>query len=93
MSITNLNEIIFIDNLPSIDIHGFDRESARVKINDFINDNIKMKNNVITIIHGVGQGILRNTTWETLKRNKNIKEYKSFYHNNGCTIALINIKN
>ncbi len=89
MSITSLNEIIFIDNLPTLDIHGYDRDSARVKINDFIKDHVKMKKNVIVIIHGVGQGILRTTTWDVCKKNKSVKEFKSFYHNHGCTVILL----
>ena len=36
----NLSDIIFINNLPNLDLHGYDRETARVAINDFINDNI-----------------------------------------------------
>ena len=32
-------EDIFIKNLPFIDLHGYDIESARVATNDFINDN------------------------------------------------------
>ena len=39
-----LNEVIFIDNFPTIDLHGYDRDTARVATNDFINDNMKMKN-------------------------------------------------
>ena len=72
----NLNDIIFIDNLPSLDLHGFDRETARVAINDFINDNIKLKNKFIVIIHGIGSGILKDTTHLTLKKNKNVLEFK-----------------
>ena len=29
-----LNEVIFINNLPTIDLHGYDRESARVAVNE-----------------------------------------------------------
>ena len=35
----HLNDLIFIDNLPSIDLHGENSDTARVMINDFINDN------------------------------------------------------
>ena len=31
-----INEVVFIDSLPKLDLHGFDRDSARVAINDFI---------------------------------------------------------
>ena len=88
----NLNDIIFIDNLPSLDLHGFDRETARVAINDFINDNIKMKNKFIVIIHGIGSGILKETTQITLKKNKNIIEYEIYPFNVGCTLVNVNFK-
>ncbi len=87
----NLNDIIFIDNLPSLDLHGFDRETARVAINDFINDNIKLKNKFIVIIHGIGSGILKDTTHLTLKKNKNVLEFKICMFNIGCTIVNINL--
>ncbi|HIS91030.1 MAG TPA: Smr/MutS family protein [Candidatus Faecisoma merdavium] len=87
----NLNDIIFIDNLPSLDLHGFDRETARVAINDFINDNIKLKNKFIVIIHGIGSGILKDATHLTLKKNKNVLEFKICMFNIGCTIVNINL--
>lgn len=87
----NLNSIIFIDNLPKLDLHGYDRETARVAINDFINDNYKMKQSFVTIVHGIGSGILRTTTNEVLKKNKRVVDFKTFYYNNGCTIVQIDI--
>ena len=87
----NLNDIIFIDSLPNLDLHGFDRETARVAINDFINDNIKMKNKFIVIIHGIGSGILKETTQLTLARNKKVIEYKIHPFNIGCTLVNINL--
>ena len=72
----NINEVVFTDSLPKIDLHGFDRDSARVAINDFINDNIKMGNQIITIIHGVGSGIIRKQLLKPslkIKMSKNLK--------------------
>lgn len=86
-----LNEVIFVDSLPSIDLHGYDREYARVKINEFINDNIKMKNEIIAIIHGVGSGILKSETIKTLSYNKHVLEHKLFYNNVGITIAKLKL--
>lgn len=85
----NLNEVIFIDNLPSIDLHGLDRDTARVKVLEFIKDNKSMKNDIICIVHGRGNGILKNEVHNTLKYSKDIIEYKLFYNNIGCTIAKI----
>ena len=87
----NLNDIIFINNLPTLDLHGFDRQTAKVAIDDFINDNIKMKNNFIVIIHGIGSGILKDTTQRTLAINKKVIEYKIYPFNVGCTIVKIDL--
>lgn len=87
----NLNDVIFIENYPKLDLHGYDRETARVLVNDFIKDNIKMKNEIIVIIHGIGSGIVRKTVNETLKKNKNVIEHKTFYNNMGSTIVKIKI--
>ena len=65
-----LNEIIFIDSLPTLDLHGFDRDYAVVKIKEFINDNYIMGNTNIVFIHGIGGGIIRKTVNDVLKRNK-----------------------
>ena len=86
-----LKEVIFADSLPSIDLHGLDRDTARVKVLEFIRDNKIMKNEVICIVHGVGSGIIKNEIHKILKRCKDIIEYKLFYNNTGCTIVKIKI--
>lgn len=87
MSVNN----IFTSNLPKLDLHGETRETARVLINDFIRDNIKMKNDKLVIIHGIGTGILKKETNETLKHNKNVIEYGLDFMNEGSTIVRIKI--
>lgn len=87
----NLNSIMFIERYPKLDLHGFDRETARVAINDFIRDQVKLKQEIVVIVHGFGSGVLRRVTNETLRQNKMIVDYKSFYYNNGCTVAQIQI--
>ncbi len=86
-----LNDVVFIDNLPKIDLHGLDRQTARIMIEDFIKDNLVLKQNVFVIVHGIGSGILFNETKETLKKNKYVIAYKTYYYNNGCTIVEIKI--
>lgn len=82
-----LNDVIFIDSFPKLDLHGFDRETARVAINDFIRDQSFLKKQIVVIVHGCGTGILRTTCHETLKRNRLVADYKTFYYNRGCTIV------
>ena len=87
----SINNIIFIDNLPKLDLHGYTKDEANVYINDFIKDNIKLKNEFIVIIHGIGSGALRLQTNDTLKNNKNVLEFKTYYYNQGCTIVKLQI--
>lgn len=88
----NLDNIIFIDNLPTIDLHGQTKDIAGVMVNDFINDNLKCKNEFIVIIHGFGEQILRKKTHEILRKNKRVKDYKLFIYNAGCTIVQLDLK-
>lgn len=85
----SIDNVIFIDSFPKLDLHGYDRETARVAIDDFINDHVKLKNKIIVIVHGIGTGILRQATKQTLKTNKNVDKYKTYYHNDGCTIVSL----
>lgn len=87
----SLGSLLFIDSYPKLDLHGYDRETARVAINDFIRDNKKMKNQIVIIVHGIGSGILKDTTKMTLSRNKNVSEFAICYNNIGCTIVRINV--
>lgn len=84
-----LDSIVFINNLPTLDLHGYDSDSARVAINDFIKDNIIMKNEFLVIVHGIGSGIIRHVTMDTLNKNKRVLDFKSYMYNNGCTIVQI----
>lgn len=88
---SKLTDIIFYDSLPKLDLHGYDRETARVAINDFVNDNMKIKKEIIMIVHGVGSGVLATATDDTLRKNKNVIEFKRVFNNNGCTVALIKL--
>ena len=76
-------------NLPTLDLHGLDRDYAKILINEFINDNYKIKNQKVVIIHGIGKGIIRKTTQETLKKNKFVEEYKIDIFNPGMTVVSI----
>ena len=80
----------FIDFLPSIDLHGMDRVCARIKTEEFINDSKKLKNKRVVIIHGIGQGIVKDEVYKCLKRNKNVRKYYKNNWNLGETIVEIN---
>ena len=80
----------FTVNLPSIDLHGMDRVLTRIKVNEFINDSIKLKYKQVLIIHGIGEGIVKDEVFKTLKNNKHVESYKLNAMNIGCTI--VNLK-
>lgn len=81
--------ITLYSNLPTLDLHGYDRDYARIKINEFIYDNYKIKNKKVVIIHGNGLGVIKKTTQDTLRKNKLVKEYKIDNFNDGQTIVVI----
>ena len=81
--------IISYNNINKLDLHGIDRDYAKILINEFINDNYKMKNRQVIIVHGNGTGTIRKITQETLKKNKLVEEYKIDNFNSGTTIVTI----
>jgi len=81
----------FTVNLPSIDLHGYDRVLARIKVNEFINDSVKLKYKKVLVIHGIGEGILKDEVFKTLKNNKNVDSYTLNGMNIGCTIVNLKI--
>ena len=83
---------IFIKNLPTIDLHGYDRDSARVKTNDFIYEAYLMRWEKVVIIHGIGSGAVKQSVHETLSKNRNVLKYHVYGTNIGCTIVYINNK-
>ena len=78
--------------LPHLDLHGETVESSKFLINTFINDNIKLKNNKIVIIHGRSTGILRKATQDALKNSKNVLKYNIDPLNDGQTIVILKNK-
>lgn len=87
----NLNNVIFTNSLPKLDLHGYDRDTAVVLLNSFINDNKAQGINLFVVIHGVGAGILRKATHQYLSRNREVIGYKLDNFNVGCTIVEIRI--
>lgn len=84
-------EDIFLKNLPSIDLHGYDTASARVATEDFINDNIILKNNKLLIIHGKGTGLVKKAVHDTLSKRKEVINYHTDNFNDGVTIVYLSV--
>ena len=68
--------MVITKNTPYIDLHGEDKVNALIKVDEFINDSIKLRHKYIIIIHGIGEGILKNIVHDYLKNDKRIEDYK-----------------
>ena len=89
---TNKVYDIFLERYPKVDLHGYDRDSARMATNDFIDENVFLGNDTVVIIHGIGSGIVKEEVHNALKINKKVLEYKTDNFNSGCTTVKLNIK-
>lgn len=77
----------FTANLPTLDLHGEVSSLAPSLINTFIRDNIKSGNNKVIIIHGKGSGVIKKTTQEVLKKNKQVTRFYIDGTNDGMTVV------
>lgn len=80
----------FLNILPTIDLHGYSRDMVKYVVMDFINDNIKLGNKKIVIIHGKGEGVVKNELHFILKNDKRVKRYYLDMFNIGETIIELN---
>lgn len=78
---------IFINNLPTIDLHGLDSLSACLLVDEFINDHYLLKSNRVVIVHGIGLSILKKEIHKLLAKHQFVASYKLHYINCGCTIV------
>ena len=76
---------------PKLDLHGEIVAMVEVLVTEFINDNKKMGNEYIIIIHGKSTNILTNEVSKVLSRNKNVLEYHRNNWNLGETIVKLKI--
>ena len=82
-----IDNYMLYKNIPVLDLHGYDRYSAVYEVNVFINDNIKLGNKLLKIVHGIGEGIVKNEVHNCLKKRRDVKEYKIDKYNPGATLV------
>ena len=80
----------FLVNTPSIDIHGYDRNGGVAMIKNFIDNQIRIGKKQVRIVHGKGEGILKQATHEYLRKDKRVESFKLNIFNDGETI--VNLK-
>ena len=83
---------IMFNNLPTLDLHGEYRDSARILITEFIDDSYKLGYDKVVIVHGIGKGILKDEVKKCLKKNKKVAKFYIDFFNVGSTIVELNKK-
>lgn len=78
-------------NLPKLDLHGENVGMVYPLLNEFINDNLKLKNRYLIVIHGKSTNILTKEVHRLLKKDKRIKTYQLDNWNLGETIIELAI--
>jgi len=79
----NLN-LMGSNHLPSIDLHGMDRDTARILSKEFLEDQYSLGKRAVVIIHGKGKRVLKQ---EMLKREKIVQDFFIDFFNDGATIV------
>lgn len=79
----------FLYNVPSLDIHGYDRFGAVAMIDNFIDNQLRIREKKVIIVHGKGEGILKKATHDYLKSDRRVLSYKINNYNDGETIVIL----
>jgi DNA mismatch repair protein MutS2 len=62
-------------DVPEADLHGLSRSEAAHEIERLIQGAFMRSERVVRIVHGRGDGILRELVKETLERHPNVRSY------------------
>lgn len=76
---------------PRIDVHGETYDSVSLILSQFVDDNYKLGNKYIAIVHGKGEGVLKKRVHELLKTNKKVEDFYLNNWNIGETIIVLNV--
>ena len=81
--------MILYEKMPKLDLHGEIVSLVEVLVNDFIKENILLKNKSVLIIHGKSTNILTKEVHKVLKNNKNVIDFYLDNWNLGQTIVIL----
>jgi len=80
---------MIFSNIKKLDLHGENRELARILVEEFIDDCYQLGETEAVIIHGIGSGILKKEVQKTLSKNKKVENFYIDFFNIGQTIVKI----
>ena len=84
---------IFTSKSPRLDLHGEIADIAEVLILEFLLDNYKEGNEFIAVIHGIGEGVLKERTKEVLTKSNFVKNFYINPVNPGETVIQLSLNN
>ena len=84
-----MTKLMYRSTMPTLDLHGEIKGSARILVNEFINDNYLIGKYEVAIVHGIGKGIIKKEVHDMLKKHKYVEDYYLDNFNNGCTLIKI----
>lgn len=82
---------VYTSKSPHLDLHGETLSTVDYIVNTFINDNYKLHNRYIAIIHGWNSTIIRDHVHQMLKNDKRVIKYYVDIQNIGQTIIELDI--
>ena len=80
---------ILTSKSPRLDVHGETYDSVSLYVTQFIDDNYKLGNKYIAIVHGKGEGVLKKRVHELLKINRKVEDYYLNNWNIGETVIVL----
>lgn len=79
----------FLYNIPELDLHGYDSLGGVAMLKNFIDNNLRIDNKKIIVVHGKGTGILKKAVHDYLKTDRRVLEFKTNNYNDGETIIIL----
>ena len=77
---------------PKIDLHGEYASTAYTVVHSFLQEQLKLRQPFVVIIHGKGTGKLKEEVHQILSKEKEVLEFQLDPENLGQTIVHLNVK-
>ena len=82
---------ILTSKSPSLDLHGETTSFLPILVDEFISDNIRLKNKYVVVIHGHNSDVLKKELQQYLKKDKRVKKFYIDPFNIGQTVIELDI--